>query len=69
MARVMGHTLIWKKPDDVPQFFLPYSGPNAPDRAKWEGHLTPPEHLHPASVQLEVDIQRFEDTFVQLMSH
>ena len=25
-----GHTVIWKKPDDVPQFFLPYSGPDGP---------------------------------------
>jgi inosine-uridine nucleoside N-ribohydrolase len=64
-----GHTLIWKKPEDVPQFFLPYSGPDAPDRAKWAGHLRQPEHLHPASVQMEIDVQKFEDTFVQLMSH
>ena len=27
-----GHTLIWKKPDDVPSFFLPYSGPEGADR-------------------------------------
>jgi hypothetical protein len=27
-----GHTVVGKKADDVPRFFLPYSGPQAPDR-------------------------------------
>jgi len=62
-----GHTVIWKKPDDVPQFFLPYSGPDAPDREKWLSHLTPPPQLHPASVQMEVDVKKFEDIFVRVM--
>jgi purine nucleosidase len=64
-----GHTVIWKKPDGVPKFFLPYSGPDGPDRSKWIGHLSPPANLHPASVQTEVDIKKFEDVFVSLMSH
>jgi inosine-uridine nucleoside N-ribohydrolase len=63
-----GHTLLWKKPDNVPQFFLPYSGPNGPDRAKWVGHLTPPAHLQPASVLMEIDVKKFEDVFVEMMS-
>jgi inosine-uridine nucleoside N-ribohydrolase len=64
-----GHTVVWKKPDDVPQFFLPYSGPEGPEREKWLSHLTPPPQLHPASVQMEVDVKKFEDIFVQVMSH
>ena len=64
-----GHTLLWKKPEDVPQFFLPYSGPDGPDRSKWAGHLTPPVQLHPASVQMEVDVKKFEEVFVDMMSH
>ncbi|MFZ0200759.1 MAG: nucleoside hydrolase [Candidatus Sulfotelmatobacter sp.] len=64
-----GHTVVWKKPEDIPQFFLPYSGPGGPDRSKWMGHLTPPEQLHPATVQLGVDKTRFEKIFVDLMSH
>ena len=64
-----GYTVVWKKPEDVPQFFLPYSGPQAPDREKWLGHLAPPPQLHPASVQTEVDVRRFDDIFVELMSH
>ena len=63
-----GHTLIWKKPDAVPEFFLPYSGPDGADRSKWAGHLTPPAHLHPASVQIDVDAKKFESVFVQMMS-
>lgn len=62
-----GHTVIWKKPDDIPQFFLPYSGPDAPDREKWLSHLAPPPQLHPASVQMEVDVKKFEDIFVRVM--
>jgi purine nucleosidase len=64
-----GHTVVWKKRDDIPQFFLPYSGPDGPDRAKWSGHLIPPAQLHPASVQVEVDKEKFEKIFVDLMSH
>jgi len=64
-----GHTLIWKKPEAVPEFFLAYSGPGGADRSKWSGHLTPPLHLHPASVQMDVDVPKFEALFVQLMSH
>jgi hypothetical protein len=64
-----GHTLIWKKPDDVPKFILPYSGPEGPDRSKWIGHLNPPANLHPARVQMEVDIKKFEDVFVSVMGN
>ena len=64
-----GHTLVWKKPDAVPEFFLAYSGPDGADRSKWQGHLTPPVHLHPASVQVDVDKEKFEGVFVQLMTH
>jgi purine nucleosidase len=63
-----GHTVVWKKLEDVPQFFLPYSGPGGPDRSKWIGHLMPPAQLHSASVQLEVDKKKFEKVFVDLMS-
>jgi purine nucleosidase len=63
-----GHTVVWKKPDGVPQFMMPYSSPNGPDREKWSSHLTPPPQLHPASVQMEVDGKRFEDDFVDMMS-
>jgi purine nucleosidase len=64
-----GHTVVWKKPEGVPQFFLPYSGPGGPDRSKWTGHMTPPGQLHPATVQMEVDKAKFEKIFVDLMSH
>jgi purine nucleosidase len=64
-----GYTMVWKKPDNVPTFFLPYSGPRPPDRSKWMGHLTPPVQLHPASVQTEVDAQKFDDLFVRIMTH
>jgi purine nucleosidase len=63
-----GHTVVWKKSDDVRQFFLAYSGPQGPDREKWLSHLAPPAHLHPANVQMEVDVKKFEDIFVALMS-
>jgi purine nucleosidase len=63
-----GHTVVWKKPEDVPQFFLAYSGPQGPDRNKWLSHLAPPPQLHPASVQMEVDVKKFEGIFVKLMS-
>jgi inosine-uridine nucleoside N-ribohydrolase len=64
-----GHTVVWKKPEDIPRFFLPYSGPGGPDRDKWMGHLMPPPQLHPATVQMEVDKTKFEQIFVDLMSH
>jgi inosine-uridine nucleoside N-ribohydrolase len=63
-----GHTVVWRPPDGVPAFFEAYSGPEPPDPGKWKGHLVPPEHLHPATVHLEVDIPRFEKVFVDLMS-
>ena len=62
-----GHTLVWK-PDPLPVFFLPYSGPAGSDPSKWTGHLQPPPHLHPASVQMKVDVKKFDDIFVQTMS-
>jgi inosine-uridine nucleoside N-ribohydrolase len=64
-----GHTVIWKPVEDVPTFMQPYSGPTPVDRSKWIGHLKPPAHLHPASVQMEVDKEKFEKIFVDLMSH
>ncbi|HEY1264363.1 MAG TPA: nucleoside hydrolase [Terriglobales bacterium] len=63
-----GHTVIWKQPADVPTFMLAYSGPRPVDIEKWKGHLTPPAHLHPASVQMEVDAEKVEKIFVDLMS-
>ncbi len=63
-----GHTVLWKKPEDVPTFFLAYSGPRPVDKAKWAGHLVPPAHLHAASVQMEVDVEKFEKIFVDLLS-
>lgn len=63
-----GHTIIWK-PDPLPVFFLPYSGPKGSDPPKWAGHLQPPPHLHPANVQMKVDVKKFNDMFVGLMSH
>ena len=64
-----GYSMVWKEPKDVPTFFLPYSGPHPPDRAKWKSHLTPPPQLHSASVQTEVDASKFDDLFVRIMSH
>lgn len=63
-----GHTVVWRQPKDVPTFFLPYSGPDPLDREKWLGHLKPPFNRFPASVQMEVDKERFENVFVDLMS-
>lgn len=63
-----GNTLIWKKPSGVPTFMLAYSGPGPVNREKWMGHLTPPPHLHPASVQMQVDVEKFEKIFVEVMS-
>lgn len=63
-----GHTVVWKPSENIPQFFQPYSGPRAVDTAKWKDHLIPPVQLHPAEVQTEVDAQKFEKIFVDLMS-
>jgi inosine-uridine nucleoside N-ribohydrolase len=64
-----GDTVVWKQQGSGPVFFLPYSGPGGPDREKWKGHLTPPSQLHPARVQMEVDVEKFDNIFVDLMSH
>jgi purine nucleosidase len=64
-----GHTVVWRQPAGVPKFFLPYSGPRPPDQEKWKEHLKPPAELHPASVEIEVDVPKFEKMFVDLMSH
>ncbi len=63
-----GNTTIWKKPSGVPIFFQAYSSPGPVDREKWAGHLTPPPQLHPASVQMQADVEKFENLFVQIMS-
>lgn len=63
-----GHTVIWNKPREPLGFFLPYSGPEGVDPAKWQGHLAPPPHLTPATVHLQVDVAKFESIFVELMS-
>jgi inosine-uridine nucleoside N-ribohydrolase len=63
-----GHTIVWQKPDGPPTFFLPYSGPAGVDLDKWRAHLQPPSHLHPATVHMQVDLQKFERVFVDLMS-
>ncbi len=64
-----GHTIVWRQPEDVPKFFLPYSGPDGVDRPKWVGHLAPPYNRHPADVQMEIDGERFEELFVKVMSN
>jgi len=64
-----GDTVVWKQPEEIPTFFLPYSGPHARDDAKWQDHLVPPAQLRPASVEVKVDVAKFEDVFVNLMSH
>lgn len=64
-----GDTVVWVPPKSAPTFFLPYSGPSGPDETKWQGHLAPPEQLHPATVQMDVDVQKFEKIFVDVMSH
>jgi inosine-uridine nucleoside N-ribohydrolase len=63
-----GHTVVWKQPEGVPTFFEAYSGPDAPDPGKWRSHLAPPSHLRPATVHMKVDVPKFEDIFVELMS-
>jgi purine nucleosidase len=64
-----GHTVVWKPAADTPSFFLPYSGPDGVNQEKWKEHLVPPAQLHAAEVQVEVDVQKFENIFVDLMSH
>jgi inosine-uridine nucleoside N-ribohydrolase len=64
-----GHTVVWKQPKEVSTFFLPYSGPRPRDDSKWHDHLIPPEQLHPARVEVGVDVAKFENVFVNLMSH
>jgi inosine-uridine nucleoside N-ribohydrolase len=63
-----GHTVVWRRPNEPLTFFMSYSGPGALDREAWAGHLEPPAHLQPAEVQMKVDIDRFEDLFVKMMS-
>lgn len=64
-----GHTVVWSRPSSEPSFFLPFSGPEPMDLDKWKPLSEPPSHLHPSTVQMEVDIERFEEIFVELMSH
>ncbi len=64
-----GDTVVWKQLEGNPIFFLPYSGPGGPDPEKWKSHLTAPVQLHPARVQMKVDVEKFENIFVDLMSH
>jgi len=63
-----GDTVVWEQQEGIPKFFQPYSGPGGPDPSKWTGHFTAPAHLHPATVQIEADVPKFEDIFVKLMS-
>ncbi len=62
-----GRSLIWKPPQDL-GFFLPYSGPEPIDADAWASHLEPPFNRHPARVQVEVDTERFDELFIELMS-
>ncbi len=61
-----GHTVVWREPGE-PSFFLSYSGPGPIDLKQWEALMKPPAHLQPATVQMEFDVARFEDLFVELM--
>lgn len=63
-----GHTLVWRRPEMPLSFFLAYSGPDPVDLARWREHLEPPYDRHPAQVQMEVDVERFEELFVDLLS-
>lgn len=62
-----GDTVPWRKPEGF-SFFLPYSGPGGMDADRWAGHLEPPAHLQPATVQMDLDVERFENKFVEMMS-
>ncbi|HUO33400.1 MAG TPA: nucleoside hydrolase [Candidatus Acidoferrum sp.] len=64
-----GDTVVWVPPTKPLTFFLPYSGPSGPDEAKWRKHMIPPEQLHPATVQMDVDVKKFDDLLVNVMSH
>ena len=64
-----GDTVVWKQPSGIPTFSLPYSGPGGPDPERWADRLKPPTQLHPARVQERVDVEKFENIFVNLMSH
>ena len=61
------------EPADQAEALLMYAdakaGKAGEDKEAWKGHLTPPTHLHPASVQMEVDVEKFEKMFVDLMTH
>jgi inosine-uridine nucleoside N-ribohydrolase len=63
-----GHTVVWRRPSDVPSFFLPYSGPEGVDRSKWLGHLNPLPGRTAATVYMDVDGERFERVFLDLMT-
>jgi inosine-uridine nucleoside N-ribohydrolase len=62
-----GHSLVWRRPP-VLSFFYPYSGPEPLDPAKWRDHLVPPYNRHPAKVQREVDKEKFQSIFINLLS-
>jgi inosine-uridine nucleoside N-ribohydrolase len=62
-----GHSLVWQPPGPL-SFFLPYSGPDPLDEAKWRHHLEPPFNRQRARVQMEVDAKRFHDLFVTVLS-
>ena len=64
-----GHTVAWTQPSDLPTFFLPYSGPTGMNRESWKSHLQAPAFLHPASVQVDADKEKFYDLFVELLTH
>ena len=63
-----GHSLVWRRPSGGFSFFLPYSGPEPLDAAKWKNHLNPPYNRRPARVQMEVDVEKFNSLFVELLS-
>ena len=64
-----GDTVVLERTCGHPQVFSSFSGPEGVDREKWKGHLKPPAQLHPAEVQMEVDKGKFENIFIDLMSH
>ena len=64
-----GDTVVWRRPDRPPGFFLPHSGPGGVDQDKWASHWEPPAHLREATVQMTVDVELFEDLFVELMTN
>lgn len=62
-----GHTLVWRPPGTL-GFFLPYSGPDPLDEAKWRSHLDPPFDRQRARAQVDVDRDRFEKLFIEVLS-